>query len=57
MAGGCESLCVFADLIAEQSLFKGDTFACRREPTRRIPISHVNDNYCDCNDGSDEPGM
>jgi len=41
---------------AEQKLFKVAVFACRREPTRKIPISHVNDNYCDCNDGSDEPG-
>ena len=24
---------------------------------KRIPVSGVNENYCDCPDGSDEPGM
>jgi protein kinase C substrate 80K-H len=22
-----------------------------------IPFAHVNDDYCDCKDGTDEPGM
>lgn len=39
-----------------RSLFKGQEFACR-DGSKKIPAARVNDDYCDCADGSDEPGM
>jgi hypothetical protein len=32
----------------------GDTFAC--DGDKLLPVSKLNDDYCDCADGSDEPG-
>lgn len=32
------------------------TFTCISHPAIKIPFSAVNDDYCDCPDGSDEPG-
>lgn len=32
------------------------TFACISNPAQVIPFSQVNDDFCDCPDGSDEPG-
>ncbi|PYI10559.1 hypothetical protein BO78DRAFT_393981 [Aspergillus sclerotiicarbonarius CBS 121057] len=32
------------------------TFTCISHPAIQIPFSAVNDDYCDCPDGSDEPG-
>ncbi|OHT11026.1 hypothetical protein TRFO_19414 [Tritrichomonas foetus] len=34
---------------------KSGTFTCF-DNTKKIPLSKLNDNYRDCNDGSDEPG-
>ena len=33
-----------------------ETFTCISNPSIKIPFSAVNDDYCDCPDGSDEPG-
>jgi protein kinase C substrate 80K-H len=35
--------------------YKKDTFQC--DNGKVIPIDNVNDNYCDCADGTDEPGI
>lgn len=32
------------------------TFTCISHPSIKIPFSAVNDDFCDCPDGSDEPG-
>lgn len=42
---------------ANSHLYKGDkvAFACL-DGTQILPAGRMNDNYCDCNDGSDEPG-
>jgi len=31
-----------------------DTFEC--DGGRSLPVARINDDYCDCSDGSDEPG-
>ncbi|KAK9325674.1 glucosidase II beta subunit-like-domain-containing protein [Lipomyces orientalis] len=44
---------------ADQSLYQPDengNWACLNRPDIVLPISRVNDDYCDCPDGSDEPG-
>ncbi|KAF1842624.1 glucosidase 2 subunit beta precursor [Cucurbitaria berberidis CBS 394.84] len=33
-----------------------ETFACISNPSIKLSISRLNDDYCDCPDGSDEPG-
>jgi len=43
----------------DQHLYSPDSdgyFACLGDSSIRIPFQRVNDDYCDCPDGSDEPG-
>ncbi|TKA43911.1 hypothetical protein B0A54_05672 [Friedmanniomyces endolithicus] len=40
-----------------QVFYKDDsTFSCISTPSITLPLSRLNDDYCDCPDGSDEPG-
>ncbi|KAJ9110673.1 hypothetical protein QFC19_001502 [Naganishia cerealis] len=32
------------------------SFSCISDPSIKVPFSAINDDYCDCPDGSDEPG-
>ena len=42
--------------VSVASLYKpGRTFRCL-DGSKEVPWDHVNDDYCDCPDGSDEPG-
>jgi protein kinase C substrate 80K-H len=36
--------------------YKDSTFACISNPSIKIDFAQVNDDFCDCPDGSDEPG-
>ena len=33
-----------------------ETFTCISNPSIKIPLARLNDDYCDCPEGSDEPG-
>mmetsp|Transcript_18697 Transcript_18697/g.31152 ORF Transcript_18697/g.31152 Transcript_18697/m.31152 type:complete len:613 (+) Transcript_18697:17-1855(+) len=40
----------------QRKLFDGELFTCTSDSSTVIPRARINDNYCDCPDGSDEPG-
>ena len=39
----------------EWAQYDGDSFSCR-DGSGTVPMAKLNDEYCDCADGSDEPG-
>jgi protein kinase C substrate 80K-H len=41
---------------SDAALYAGQTFACKDGSKTDLPLTKVNDDYCDCADGSDEPG-
>jgi hypothetical protein len=45
-------------ILIEQALYQvsGITWTCL-DKSKSIPASAINDDYCDCPDGSDEPGI
>jgi protein kinase C substrate 80K-H len=46
---------IWANIVAKY--YKNlETFMCISNPSITVPIAQVNDDYCDCPDGSDEPG-
>eukprot|EP00906_Rhabdomonas_costata_P025214 RCo036109 len=53
-SGGGE-LAIHGVAPSERSRYTGSTFTCA-DGSVKIPLSQVNDDYCDCLDGSDEPG-
>lgn len=43
--------------LAVAKLYKStDTFSCILHPSITLSVSQINDDFCDCPDGSDEPG-
>ena len=56
LAANCITHCTDIERIVAEFYKDADTFACIFNPTIKLPIARVNDDFCDCPDGSDEPG-
>lgn len=41
-------------LLAARNLFGGEYIEC--DGGKKLPTARVNDDFCDCKDGADEPG-
>ncbi|GHJ89304.1 hypothetical protein NliqN6_5706 [Naganishia liquefaciens] len=43
-------------LTSKYPTHSAESFSCFSDPSIKVPFSSINDDYCDCPDGSDEPG-
>lgn len=43
-------------VIADEKYYASETIKCK-DGTKVLSRDRLNDNYCDCIDGTDEPGM
>lgn len=53
---GPSILSTTVSISADLALYEADPLFCR-DHSRKIAVSQLNDDFCDCPDGSDEPGM
>lgn len=51
----CNAHNIFIYLPVASAYKPGSTFRCL-DQSKEVPFEYVNDDYCDCPDGSDEPG-
>lgn len=48
--------CLLTNWIVAKYYIDSETFTCISTPSIHLPIARLNDDFCDCPDGSDEPG-
>ena len=46
---------IYSQKVCAEAMHDAKTFTCK-DGSLVLPIQRVNDDYCDCPDGSDEPG-